>query len=143
MRQLIIILIYLGTILNVIGQDIKIEKSTEKDLLISPYHLTSVREFSDSSHLAIKIIELRKNIGPHPDEVGQEVVLSNFLLLVKERFDDGRKDAATNFWINGKFYNPRDFKFIKADKLLIFKYGTDKNVKTATLIVSSKDIKIK
>jgi hypothetical protein len=142
MRLLIIGLIYFGTILNAIGQEIKIERSTEKELLISPFPLHSVREFTDNRYIAIKMIELKTIIGPHPDSVGQEVVLSDFLLLVKERSDD-KADESTNFWVKGQFYNPRDFKFSKADKSLTFKHGTIKNSKTTTLIVSTKEIKIK
>ncbi len=145
MRQLIFGLIYLGTILNTLGQDVKIERSTEKTLLISPDPIHKVRTFTDKRYIGIKVIELQNLIGEHPDpdSVDQQVVFSDFLFLVKERFDDNRPDASVNFWVKGKFYNPRDFKFRNADKSLTFKHGPVRKPRSTTLVISTKEIKIK
>jgi hypothetical protein len=143
MRLLIIGLFYFGTILNVAGQSVKIERVTEKDILISPYELNSVRRFTDIKYITFKVIEQWTAIGAHPDSVGQEVMLSDFLFVVRERFDDDRPDESSNFWVKGKFYNPRDFKFNKADKSLTFKHGSVPKSKTTTLFVSTREIKIK
>lgn len=135
-------MVHFGLILNAFGQSVMIERSTEKDLLISPYELHSVREFTDSKYIGIKVIEQWTAIGPHPDSVGQEAVLSDLLLLVKERFDEDKPDESTNFWIKGQFYKPGDFKFSKTDKSLTFKHGTVINSKTTTLLISAREIKI-
>jgi hypothetical protein len=145
MRQLILGLIYFGTILTTFGQDVKIERSTEKGLLISPDPIYKVRTFTDKRYIGIKVIELHNLIGVHPDpdSVDQEVALSDFLLLVKERFDNNGPDASANFWVKGKFYNPRDFNFRNEDKSLSFKHGPIRKPKTTTLIISTKEIKLK
>jgi hypothetical protein len=126
MQTLTAIASYFLAIIYAIGQDVRVERSTEKNLRISPREIYSVKEFSDSSSIGIKLIELHTVIGPHPEFRGQEVVLSDLLLLVKERSDD-RPDASTDYWVRGQFYNPRDFRFNKLDKSLTFKHGTEKN----------------
>lgn len=145
MRQLILGLIYFGTILTTFGQDVKIERSTEKELLISPDPIHKVRTFTDKRYIGIKVIELQNIIGVHPDpdSLDQEVVFSDFLFLVKERFDDNRPDATAKYWVKGKFYNPRDFNFRNADKSLSFKHGPVRKPKSTTLVISTKEIKLK
>ena len=134
-------IIYSGIILNALGQNVKIERSNEKDLLISPHDIDAVRSFTDSSHISIKLIQVGNTIGAHPDNVG-DAVLSDLLLLVKERFDN-KPDVSVNFWVKGQFYNPRDFKFKKADKSLSFRHGSEKNAKSTILIISTDGIEVK
>lgn len=142
MKQLIITGICLLAAICGSGQNIKVERSTEKNLLIPPQDIDAVRSFTDSSYLAIKLIQMGTTIGQHPDIVGQDALLSDLLLLVRERFDD-KLPVSANFWIKGQFYNPRDYTFRKADKSLTFRHGSEKDVKSTTLFISTNGIKVK
>lgn len=132
------------TIHHVTAQDVKIERGTDKELLVSPYALNAVMDFTDSSSIAIKLIEFGNLIGAHPDDRLQEVVLSDILLIVKERdVKANTQDSVGNFWVRGHFYNPRNYKFNPTDKSITFQHGTSKNGKTTTMIISTRDIRLK
>jgi hypothetical protein len=142
MRRLIITIIFILTTIYAIGQSVKIERATEEKLLISPHGIDEVRTFTDSSYIMIKLIEMEKIIANHPDNFDEDAIFSDFLLLVRERFDD-KPNSSANFWVKGQFYNPRDYKFKKVDRSLTFRHGTDTNVKSTTLYISAGDIKVK
>jgi hypothetical protein len=139
MRRLILTLACFGTILSSTGQEIKIEKATSKDLLVSAYSLHSVTEFN-GRQIAIKLVEVQ-SITKHPDNDSQDATVSDLLLIVKELTDD--KTSSADFWVKGQFFNPKYFKFDPNDKVLSFQHGTENNTKTINLIIGTKEIKIK
>src|SRR5690606_3088860 len=139
MRRLILLIAYFGTIHSSTGQEIKIERATTKDLLISAYSLHSVTKFS-GRQIAIKLIEVQ-SITRHPDNDSQDATVSNLLLMVKELTDD--KTSSADFWVRGHFFNPKNFKFNPTDKVLTFQHGTEKNTKTTDLIIGTSGIRVK
>jgi hypothetical protein len=129
--------LFLASTLVLAAQEIKIERAIEKDLLVSAYSLQSVKEFN-YKHIAIKLIEVQF-IARHPDNQNQEAAVSDFLLIVKEASDDTLTNA--DFWVRGQFYNPGNFKFDQASKILSFQHGTEKKP-TTRVFVSVKEVKI-
>lgn len=138
MKQLIVVLTYFSAIINSAGQEIKVERATMKELFVSAYSLHAVNEFK-GGQIAIKLIETHSITG-HSDNQSQDAVVSDFLLIVKEI--TGENPTNADFWVRGQFYNPRNFKFDPTDKSLSFQHG-DKKTKTTTLIISTKEIKVK
>ena len=139
MRRLILTIAYFGTVLSSTGQEIKIERATAKDLLVSAYSLHSVTEFN-GRQISVKLIEVQ-SIRKHPDNDSQDATISDLLLIIRELTDD--KTSMANFWVRGQFFNPKNFEFNPADKVLSFQHGTEKNPKSTKLVIGTKGIKVK
>ncbi|MEO9534420.1 MAG: hypothetical protein ABJH69_10205 [Crocinitomicaceae bacterium] len=72
---------------------------------------------------------------------GMDVVLHKLYISIKQLINNERT-AKQAYWIDGNFYNPRNYKYDSKTQRLTFQHGTDEQAKSTVITVTSTTVKI-
>ena len=121
-------------------QEIKVSKVTSDEINKFAESIRNVEQFKSDS-IFVKCIEsgfITTDTIPGLED--QDVVLYRLLIIVKEITQNDQLKSNI-FWVDGNFYNPRNYQFSRKIKLLSITTGLEENPKIVNLKVSVEEIK--
>ncbi len=90
--------------------------------------IRNVAQFHDFENccMSIKLIECTNSVGTFPGEAGKDILFYNLYFRIKLLDQNSGKTTIRNFWVEGGYHNPRNYKFEAKNRRLIFVHGTQK-----------------
>lgn len=143
-KKLIFIVFAFVNFLNLNAQGITFEVATNSNELTLLHSIRGVERFNSQEPMptAILLIEsgyltTQKIAGLE----GMDVVLHKLFISVRQLSNDGRT-SEQSYWVDGNFYNPRNYKFDNRTQKLAFQHGTNELAKSTTLRLTPTAIEI-
>ncbi len=105
---------------------VRYEKSHEINRFVDCIrNIERFHDFKDCC-IDIKLIECTDSIGSFPGEKGKDILFYTLYFRMKLLDNDSGKTTTKNFWVEGKYHNPRNYKFEPKGRRLTFIHGTEK-----------------
>lgn len=119
--------------------EISIENSNELNEFAAS--IRNIKTFlnMEPAPISIRVFECGKAIGSLPE--GQEVMLYNLYISVKEATEMKPIGELGYFWINGLFIDPRNYSFEPANRTLTFEHGAENSSTLTKFKISFSSIK--
>lgn len=123
------------------SQDVNISVVESKDILAFAHSVDEIHKFKSDS-ISVKVFEYGF-VTNQPVEgfEGMDVILYKLLILARQLNNDERT-TVNNVWVEGGFYNPREYQFDSITKQLSFKVGLDDQPKVVRLEFSTEGVAV-
>ena len=142
-RELIFIAFILLGFLNSNAQAINVEVADNSNELTLLKSIRGIERFNSQEPLSTAILLIESGYITTEEVAGLEgmdVLLHKLFISVRQLTNDGRT-SEQSYWIDGNFYNPRNYKYDGRTQMLTFQHGTEDLTQPTTLILTATGIK--
>ncbi len=141
---LLALTIFFGLSFSSKAQSIEVKKETSNSINEFANSIRNIEVFNELENccIGVRLFECGTIVGSFPGEEAKEFLLYDLYVSIKQLDEKTRKSPTGYFWVEGKFHNPRDYKFESPENRLTFFHGTDKYPIKISMILSSNNIQI-
>ncbi|MEQ9413614.1 MAG: hypothetical protein RIF39_07275 [Cyclobacteriaceae bacterium] len=141
MRTLIILTFSILTSLNLQSQNISIVEVENRDQSSLLMSIRGVKQFN-TERSSIKIIEReyitsKEIVGLE----GQDVIICKLFISIQLLTNEDQT-FRKSYWVDGNFYNPREYSYLSTTKKLTFNHGTKEQIKSSTFVITETGLEI-
>ncbi|MEP1070609.1 MAG: hypothetical protein ABJG99_17785 [Crocinitomicaceae bacterium] len=144
-KEIIFIAFLTLNLSNLRAQEIQISEvsnSVEIDLIHS---IREIYRFNSDQPRLTSILLLESGYITNKEVRGMEGmdVICHKLFISIRQLTESEQTSQNAYWIDGNFYNPRNYEYNGPTQSLTFDYGTEGNTVTVTLKVTPNSIQYK